>query len=178
MHRQRHFVRLSAAALCIAGAGMVFASGEPTAVIDSVKIAAAARQQPRGKVSSGVVVRHSVPDKIAVGETVTLRLQFSGVTAVDGATVEVRDPSTRDMLVSLWLARGELRTIELPYISRTDGMQFIDITTAQAGRNSVQSLPLRVGSGELTLKPEGKRQTTTKGEDVISLPAIEPAVRR
>ena len=177
MRRQCRFTSLGALALCVAGGGSVFASGESGPANIAVKSAATA-QHSRGKITSGVVVRHSVPDKIAVGETVTLRLRFSGVTAADGATVEVRDPTTHDTLVSMRLARGEQRTIELPYMSRTDGMQFIDVATSQAGRNSVQSVALRVGSGELRLKREGKRQTTTTSGDVISFPAVESGVGR
>ena len=176
MRRHYHFVRISAAALCIAAAGTVIASCASAAHVGAVR--AAAEQQSRGKPTSGVVVQHSVPDKIAIGETVTLQLQFSGVTAADGAMVEVRDPSTHDTLVSVRLAQGEQRTIELPYMSRTDGMQFVDITSTQGGRTSVESVALRVGSGELRLKPQGSRQTTATGENVISLPAVEPAVRR
>jgi hypothetical protein len=152
---------------------MALGSCTTVAVPELVKPATAS-QQPHGKPDSGVVVQYGVPDTIAVGETVTLRLQFSGVTAADGATIEVRDPSTRDTLVSARLFQGEQRTIELPYTSRTDGMQFVDITTTQAGRSTVQSVPLRVGSGELRLKPAGKKITTTTGENVISLPAAEP----
>jgi hypothetical protein len=162
-------VRLGVTALCVAAAAMGCTSGESADAISPVKVAAA-RHQPAGKPGSGVVVQHSVPDKIAAGQTVALRLQFSGVTAPDGATVEVRDPSLRETLVSLRLAQGERRTLEVPVVSRTDGMQFIDVATTQDGRTTVQSVPMRVGSGALMLKPEGSRQLTTTGEAVISLP--------
>ena len=195
MRRQHHFTRLgltalgnslSAASLCIrlgalavgiAGAGAALAAGASSATTDAVK-PAATQQQPRGKPTSGVVVRYVVPTKIAVGETVTLRLQFSGVTAADGAMVEVRDPSTHETLASMRLERGERRIVELPYTSVTYGMQFVDVITVQRGRSSVQSVPVRVGSGELRLKTQGTRQTTATGENVISLQAVDPGVRR
>jgi hypothetical protein len=163
-------VQLAAAMLCIASAGIGCVSAAPAGVGNPAKTAATAHQSS-GKPTSGVIVQSSVPNKIAVGETVALRLHVSGVTAPDGATVEVRDPSSRDPLVSVRLAQGERRIIEIPYMSRTDGMQFIDITTIQDGRRSVQSVPLRVGSGEVSLKPAGTKRTTAGGEAVISLPA-------
>ena len=55
MRHPYHFVRLGAAALCIAGAGSVLAGGEPSDGVATVK-ATAARQQLRGKPTSGVVV--------------------------------------------------------------------------------------------------------------------------
>jgi hypothetical protein len=123
---------------------------------------------------SGVALRYAVPDKVAVGETATVRLQFAGITATDGAGVEIRDPATRAVLLTLRLAPGEQRVVEIPYSSRSDGMQFIDVTTTQAGRATVQSVPVKVGSGELRLKPEGQRRTGADGEAVISLPAASP----
>ena len=171
--RQFNPVCLCAAVLSIALAGSAFASGEqPDKVTGAVK-ATAASQPPRGKPGSGVVMEHSVPHTIPIGETVTLRLQFSGVTAGDGATVAVCDPSTRETLLTVWLSQGERRIIELPYMSRTDGMQFIDVETTQGRRTTVQSVALPVGSGELKLKPAGKKQVSANGESVISLPAAE-----
>lgn len=171
-----------ATALCLAGFGHAAASasdrtaagptpgaGKPTPAWQSVS----------GKhTGSGVVLRYAVPDKLAVGEAVTVRLQLSGVTSADGATVEVRDRAARAVLLTQPLAAGEERTLEIPYTGRTDGMQFIDVTTTQAGRVTVVSVPLRVGTGELKSKPEGQRRTTASGEAVISLPAASPGASR
>lgn len=149
-----------------AAPGAPAATGKPTPAWQAVS----------GKhTGSGVVLRYAAPEKMAVGEAVTVRLQLSGVTAPDGATVEVRDRAARATLITLSLARGEERTVDLPYTGRADGMQFIDVSTTQAGRMTVVSVPLRVGTGELKLKPEGQRRTTAGGEAVISLPAATPA---
>src|SRR5690606_6738953 len=72
---------------------------------------------------SGVVLRYAVPDKVALGETVTVRLRLSGVTAADGATVEVRDPALGTTLAAFTLASGEQRALELPFTARVDGPQ-------------------------------------------------------
>lgn len=130
-----------------------------------------------GKPQSGVSVTPVVPDKIAIGETVTVRLQVGGVTDADGASVEVRDSATRAVLLSARVAQGEQKTFELPYTGRADGMQFISVVTSQGGRSTVKSVPLRVGSGALKLKPQGERRITAQGEAVISLPAASPASR-
>ena len=181
--RQFHSTRLGTAALGLLAAGCVGASGAgmsaaAAAPAEGKPVAAQAQAPAQGKANaSGVLMRPVVPEKIAVGEAVTLKLAFSGVTAADGATVEVRDPATRTTLLSARLAQGEQRTIELPYTGRTDGMQFIDVATTQAGRSTVQSIALRVGTGEVKLKPEGQRQTTPSGEAVISLPAATPPAK-
>ena len=170
MHRHPS-TRLGAAALCLLAASSVLASGMSAAAPAEGKPAA----MPQGKGNaSGVLMRHTVPEKIALGESVTLKLQFSGVTDAEGATVEVRDPAARTTLLTTRLAQGEQKTVELPYTGRTDGMQFIVVTTTQAGRSTVQSVPLHVGSGKMNLKVEGQRQTTPAGEAVISLPAATP----
>jgi hypothetical protein len=120
---------------------------------------------------SGVTLGYVVPPKIAVGETIAVRLQFAGVTAIDGALVEVREVATRRQLLSMRLQQGEQRDVDFPFTARADGTQYLDVVTFQGGRRSVQSVPLRVGSGRVTLKGEGKLRTTPSGESVISMPA-------
>ncbi|MFO1287587.1 MAG: hypothetical protein U1F25_13000 [Rubrivivax sp.] len=164
-----------ALAIAAAASGAAFAAASTPAA--GGKAAAAASAKPQGKPGSGVTVTHAAPAKIAIGETVTVRLRFAGVTAADGATVEVRDPATKVTLLSTQLAQGEQRTVDLPYTGRSDGMQYLDVTTTQGGRSTVVSVPLAVGSGQLRLKAEGERRTTADGEAVISLPATSPGSR-
>ena len=166
MRRQNHLFQASIIALCLATAGTVFASGEPVVTQPALKAAAGVKHS-RGKPTSGVIVEPSVPETIALGQTVTVRLEVSGITAHDGATVEVRDPSRRETLAAVWLMQGERRVIDLPYTGRIDGMQFVDIATTQDGGTSVVSVPLRVGSGELRLETVGKKVTTPTGEKII-----------
>lgn len=175
-----------AACLCLLAAATAVQADTPSSAANRAAPPAPAaakttsnwQSAPSKHGGSGVVLRFAVPDKIAVGETVTLRLQFLGVSAPDGATVEVRDRSTRATVLSLNLTAGEPRTVELPYSSRSDGMQFLDVVTTQGGRLSVQSIALHVGSGQLNLKPQGQRATTADGQAVISLPAASPGASR
>jgi hypothetical protein len=69
------------------------------------------------------------------------------------------------------LQRGESRTLNIDVPPQADGVHYLDVVTTQAGRTSVQSVPLKVGSGRAALKPEGRPQTTPSGEKIISLPA-------
>ena len=163
---------LAAALLAAAGGAQ---AAKPAAAETSDKASPAWQTAAAKHNGSGVTVRYAVPDKAAVGETVTVRLAFSDVTAADGATVEVRDTASRALLLTLRLARGEERSVDLPFTGRGDGMQFVSITTTQGGRSTVQQVPVRVGSGELRTKPEGERRTTATGEAVISLPAATSA---
>lgn len=162
---------LGIAAAIAAASGAAFASAAAPA--GSGKTAATTPAK-HGKPGSGVIVTHVVPARIGVGETVSVRLRFSGVTAADGAAIEVRDPATKTTLLSMQLAQGERKTVDLPFTGRSDGMQYIDVTTTQGGRSSVQQVPLPVGSGQVRLKAEGERRTTADGEAVISLPAASP----
>ena len=174
MSHQSQLSRWSAVVLCVLGAGTSFVVCQAAASGETGKPPAAWRSVSGKHTGSGIVLRYAVPDKMAVGETVIVRLQFSGVSSPEGATVEVRDPATRTTLLTLRLEQGEQRTVELPYVGRADGMQFIDVASTQAGRATMQSLALRVGSGQLKLKAEGQRGTTASGEAVISLPAASP----
>ena len=175
--------RFGAARLVAALCGLVMAVAASACVAAGTTSASTAAgkadaRAAHGKPGSGVLVRATVPARIAVGETVAIRLQVSGVTAADGASIEVRDVATQLTLLSARLAAGEARTIELPYTGRSDGMQTLAVTTTQAGRASVQAVALPVGSGQVHSKPQGQRRTTASGEAVISLPASSPGSTR
>ena len=127
-----------------------------------------APDKPHG---SGVVLRYLVPPAIRVGQSVTVTLYFSNVKADDGAHVVVRTIEPRNQLASFFVQKGEERTLDLPMLMTTDGTQYLAVSTTQAGRTSVQVVPLRVGSGKVKLKPQGTRRITPAGEPVTSLPA-------
>ena len=124
------------------------------------------------KRSSGVSVQAEVPQKMQLGQTATIRLRISGITAADGASVEVRDTANGRTLLSVLLAKGEERTLELPYTATRDGMQFIDVYTRQGKLASVKSVGIAAGSGAVALKSTGKTIVTPHGEAVISMPAL------
>lgn len=120
---------------------------------------------------SGVVLRYGVPSSIKVGEASTVRLELSNITSADGAQVEVRQAGGGTQLASYSLRQGEVRNVDLAVPAQTDGMHYLDVFSTQDGRTSVQSVPLRVGSGKVALKTEGELQTTPSGEKIIVMPA-------
>ncbi len=126
---------------------------------------------------SGIRLEYSVPTTFSPGRTGTVQLRFSGVTA-DDARVEWRAPAGGSVssaalgaATSLALPRGEVTTVLLDVTPAADGMAYLDVFTSQGGRTSAQSVPLKVGSGAVSLKRDGTMQTMPLGEKVISLPS-------
>lgn len=120
---------------------------------------------------SGVALRYGTPTGLQPGAAGRVQVQLSNVTAVDGARVEVRSVATGATLLSTTLQRGETRLVDIDVPPQPDGMQYLSVVTTQAGRSSLQSIPLKVGSGRAAMKVEGQPQTTPTGEKVISLPS-------
>jgi hypothetical protein len=123
------------------------------------------------KRGSGMSVEATAPKTLKPGETGTLTLKLSQVTAADGASVEVRNPATGQLLYSSRLNRGESRTVSVDIAGTSEGMQYLDIVTRQGTGASVQSVAVSVGGARPVLKREGQLKVTPSGEAVISLPA-------
>ena len=125
---------------------------------------------------SGVRLAYSVP-AMQPGRTSTVQLQFTGVQS-DDARVEWRAPEGASVTsavagssTSMALPRGQVTTLTLDVTPAADGMAYLDVFTTQDGRGSAQSVPLKVGSGKVSLKREGQLQKMPSGEAVISLPS-------
>lgn len=134
-------------------------------------------QAPSKHSGSGIRLRYRTPDAVQPGEAITLELQFSGVTAPD-AQVELRGPEGSSLsaadgsaLSRVALPVGQTTTVAVRLVPTGDGLQTLDVFTSQAERSSVQSVPVKVGSGRKQLKTQGKLETTPSGEKVISLPS-------
>ena len=133
---------------------------------------------PAGKANgSGVRLSYLVPANLQPGQIARVELRFSGV-AVDDARVNWRAPAGSTVTsqqvgaaTSMTLPVGEVTTITLDITPAADGMAYLDVFTAQGGRASAQSVPLKVGSGKVAMKREGTVQTAPSGERVISLPS-------
>lgn len=126
---------------------------------------------------SGVKLSANTPKSIAIGQATLVTLSFDAVTS-DGAVANVRAPAgvtvTRadgSPLTDIALTRGQAMSVDVMVNAQGDGMQFLDITTTQAGRSSVQSVPLKVGTGKMVLKSNGNVVTTPTGERIVSMPA-------
>jgi hypothetical protein len=143
-----------ALALLVAATGLTFSS--------------LAHAHKRG---SGVSVAASAPKTLKAGETGTLSLKLGQVTAAEGASVEVRNPATGQVLYSSRLNRGESRTVNVDIVGASPGMQYLDIVTRQGADASVQTVAVSVGGARPALKREGQLKVTPGGEAVVSLPA-------
>lgn len=162
------------AALSLAASGWALASG--------LEVAASPAAKPNAQVSakvvsrmkangSGVVVNATVPNKISVGQTATIRLSFDGVGA-EGATAEVREAGAKGrVLLSIQLPAGKEHSADVSYQAQGDGMQFLDVTTRQNGRTSIQQVAVAVGSGQMKLKPSGTEVLTPSGERLVTMPS-------
>ncbi len=135
---------------------------------------AALGQKPNG---SGVSMRATTPKSFAIGQPTRITINF-GAADGDGATAKLQAPAgatiTRvdgSAISEIALARGRATSVDVFVTAQADGMQYVDVTTSQAGRFSVQSIALKVGSGALNHKPSGALMTTPSGEKIISMPA-------
>ena len=76
---------------------------------------------------------------------------------------------------SIQLVPGQPNVVSLDVVAAADGMVYLDVVTSQGGRGTVQSVPLKVGSGKPLLKREGTLERTPSGEKIISLPSTVSA---
>ena len=124
------------------------------------------------KPGSGVSLAYKVAPA-AVGAPVTLTLRFTGVSAPAGARVSiVADPGLAvqgDR--SMALAAGAAQELQLQVSAAADGVYFVNVTTEQAGRAHVTSVPVTVGKGAVKLNKQGTLKPAAGGEPVVSLPA-------
>lgn len=180
-----HPLRLLVVTVGCAGAALAaHADGEPTAMskttrtakADTRAVKAAWVAAPAGKHNgSGVRVAFRVPANLQPGQAATVDLQFTGVTS-DDARAEWRAADGAATVASTGgssaaLQRGQVTTVSVSVTPAADGMAYLDVFTSQGGRTTAQSVPLKVGSGRVLLKPSGTAETTPSGEKVISLPS-------
>jgi hypothetical protein len=166
------------AALSLAASGWAMASGLDVATAPAAQANAKTQSQTSAKVvarmkanGSGVIVNAAVPTKVAVGQTVSVRLNFNGVGA-EGATAEVREAGANGrVLLSAQLPGGKEYSADVPYQAQNDGMQYLDVTTTQNGRTSIQQVAVAVGSGQMKLKPSGTAVVTPTGERLVTVPS-------
>jgi hypothetical protein len=173
---------VAAAALSIAAtSAQASAANEPAARKPApapTSVVVLMRRAPMKANGTGLVLRYATPDTIKAGQATPVRIELSGASS-DGASVELR-ASSPDIVVTqdgrpvqgpLALARGATRTINLLVTAPADGAHHLTVLMSQGGRVAVSALPLRVGTGAVAHKTEGKVETTLSGERVISMPA-------
>jgi hypothetical protein len=125
------------------------------------------------KGGSGVKVAYRIENAGQPNAPVQVTLEFSGVSAPEGATASIAGeaPALVSAPASLALAAGQTRSVNVTLTAPNDGTFFINVTTVQSGRPSVVQVPVRIGAGGVKLQKQGTEQTTPGGERVISLPS-------
>lgn len=134
----------------------------------------------RGKTNaSGLTLRYSVASGLRAGQTATVQLVISGARAGDASVQLSADSAALRVLKvdgaapagSIALAPGAERRIDVEVSASSDGMHYLNAILMQNGRRAATAVPLRVGTGSVSMKREGQVQTTPSGERIISLPA-------
>lgn len=157
-------------------------SSQPKATSATVRSAPApgawvtARQKHN---ASGLLLRYQTPAAVKAGQRSTVVLTVAGVTAAEGAQVEVKgsDPSMTILMSSnpvnspIMLTGGEMRRIDLQVVNAPEGLHYVNVLLTQNGRSNAVAIPIKVGHGQMTQKPHGEAQTTPAGEKIIVLPS-------
>ncbi len=126
------------------------------------------------KPGSGVDLAYRIDGTPAAKSPTALTLRFTGVSAPEGARVTITAPDglsidgQRQRTLSAAAAAQEMR---LAVTAAADGVYYVNVTTEQAGRSHVTSVPVTVGKGQLKLQKNGNVQTMPNGERVVSMPS-------
>jgi hypothetical protein len=129
--------------------------------------------------ASGMNLRYRTPDGVKLGQRAQVALVVSGVTAADGAQIELKasDPAMtltmngNPVNAPMTLAAGEVRSLNLDIANAPEGLHYVTLYMTQNGRTSVVAVPVKVGHGQSLKKPDGQVQTTPSGEKIIVLPS-------
>jgi hypothetical protein len=128
---------------------------------------------------SNIQLSYQVPANLSAGQTVAVQLRFAGITQ-DDASVRITAPAGMQLAsangsaalgTGMALPRGRTTELVLQVTPGANGLEYLNVFTAQGGRSSAQSIPLQVGNTKQALKTTGKPETTPSGEKVISMPS-------
>lgn len=170
---------ISAAAVAAAAA---LAPARADTSLDSAKLSAASSETASGARAkanaSGLTLRYSVPSGLRAGQPALVQLLISGARTSDASVQLSADSAALSIKVDgttpsgpIALAPGAERRIDVEVRARSDGMHYLTAVLSQNGRRGASAVPLRVGTGAVSMKREGQAQTTPSGERIISLPA-------
>jgi len=102
----------------------------------------------------------------------TVIVEFRGVGSPTGASASfsTESPAALAGPTTVKLKPGPAQSATVALTAAQDGIYFVNVTTTQAGRSSVVSIPVKVGAGTRRLERPGAVEITPSGERVISLP--------
>lgn len=124
-----------------------------------------------GKPGSGVGVAYRIDGTPAAGTPVTLTLRFTGIDASTGAKVSIASSDGLLIAGERELTLTGAQQLQLSVLAAADGVYYVNVFSAQAGRSQVTSVPVTVGKGQIKLEKNGSPAQTPAGERVISLPS-------
>jgi hypothetical protein len=146
-------------------------AGTPKPIVDQRGLVHVAAK----KGGSGVRVAYRIEGVPQANVPTTVTVEFSGISAPDGAiaSFSAEDPAVLTGVSTLPLKPKQTQSTSVFVTAAEDGVYFLNVTTTQAGRSSVISIPVKVGTGAPKLEKQGTAETTPSGERVISLPPTE-----
>lgn len=161
-------------------AALAVACAPPQAAADSAKpvtkAAASAwtaigAQKPDG---AGVEISYRFGGEPSAGRPVALELRFDGVTDPGGARAHWRTEGglrlAAQSLASIDLPPGQPTRVTLELVPAADGLAYLHVFTAQHGRGSATSIPVRVGKSTPEMAAPGQLKQGSEGEKIISMP--------
>ena len=167
----------------ISMAGLVLAALSMPALADGVPSARHAKSTlqhggammtaARKPNDSGVTLQARLDAKPQVGRGTPVILQFDGVTAPEGATVELSaDPGlTISGSAALALPANKRTSVTVTVVSEREGLAYLNVFITQKGATSAISVPIQTGTAAPVLKSSGELKTTPEGENIIMMPA-------
>lgn len=125
------------------------------------------------KGGSGVSVAYRIEGVPQANVPTSITVEFSGVGESGDAlaSFSAEEPAVLTSAPSLTISSNQTSVANVLVNAPADGVYFVNVTTRQAGRSSVVSIPVKVGAGTPRLERSGTVQTTPSGEHVISLPS-------
>ncbi|WP_432728139.1 hypothetical protein [Variovorax sp. W6] len=125
---------------------------------------------------SGVAIQYRVEGAAKVGRSISVVLQFDGVSDAAGATARLTVDAGLTLTTSsnLTLPAGQSTTATATVTSDREGLAYLNVFVTQNGAMSIVAIPIQTGSSAPAMKAAGEMKSSAEGEKIISMPAKEP----
>ena len=166
------FLALAAASACADGVPGQRAAKQAGASRNAAPMTVAARKPN----DSGVAIQYRVEGTPRIGQSVSVILQFDGVSDPAGATVRLTADSGLSLATasSLTLPAGQGATINAKVTVAREGLAYLNVFVTQGGATSIVAIPIQAGASAPAMKAAGELNSSAEGEKIISMPAKEP----
>jgi hypothetical protein len=131
--------------------------------------------------NSGLTMRYRIDGEVALGQPVTISLEFGGARAAD-ARVSISPAKALNVGLSSGMQKqgdgfqqllkpGEISAPSITVTPMSEGAHMINIQLTQSGQTSATGIMLRVGQAGQTVETSGQSVTAENGEKLIVMPA-------